>query len=160
MDTKNFMLKTGVRTFEAASYLRRYGLDLVEVKKLFTMDRGDYMHKIRIMETLEVYSSNIAIAHAQESYPNMRVVSSLAADDMLGISGIRAAFVVYEVDGEAYVSARSFGDINVQLICEKLGGGGHMTVAGAQMRGIGMEAALLEVKAAISEYIDETKNDK
>ncbi len=160
MDTKNFMLKTGVRTFEAASYLRRYGLDLVEVKKLFTMDRGDYMHKIRIMETLEVYSSNIAIAHAQESYPNMRVVSSLAADDMLGISGIRAAFVVYEVDGEAYVSARSFGDINVQLICEKLGGGGHMTVAGAQMRGIGTEAALLEVKAAISEYIDETKNDK
>ncbi len=160
MDTKNFMLKTGVRTFEAASYLRRYGLDLVEVKKLFTMDRGDYMHKIRIMETLEVYSSNIAIAHAQEIYPNMRVVSSLAADDMLGISGIRAAFVVYEVDGEAYVSARSFGDINVQLICEKLGGGGHMTVAGAQMRGIGTEAALLEVKAAISEYIDETKNDK
>lgn len=160
MDTKNFMLKTGVRTFEAASYLRRYGLDLVEVKKLFTMDRSDYMHKIRIMETLEVYSSNIAIAHAQESYPNMRVVSSLAADDMLGISGIRAAFVVYEVDGEAYVSARSFGDINVQLICEKLGGGGHMTVAGAQMRGIGTEAALLEVKAAISEYIDETKNDK
>ncbi len=160
MDTKNFMLKTGVRTFEAASYLRRYGLDLVEVKKLFTMDRSDYMHKIRIMETLEVYSSNIAIAHAQEIYPNMRVVSSLAADDMLGISGIRAAFVVYEVDGEAYVSARSFGDINVQLICEKLGGGGHMTVAGAQMRGIGTEAALLEVKAAISEYIDETKNDK
>ena len=160
MDTKNFMLKTGVRTFEAASYLRRYGLDLVEVKKLFTMDRSDYMHKIRIMETLEVYSSNIAIAHAQEIYPNMRVVSSLAADDMLGISGIRAAFVVYEVDGEAYVSARSFGDINVQLICEKLGGGGHMTVAGAQMRGIGTEAALLEVKAAISEYLDETKNDK
>lgn len=160
MDTKNFMLKTGVRTFEAASYLRRYGLDLVEVKKLFTTERADYMHKVSIMETLEVYSSDIAIAYARESYPNMRVVSSLAADDMLGISGVRAAFVVYEYDGEAYVSARSLGDVNVQLICEKLGGGGHMTVAGAQMRGINTEAALLEVKAAISEYIDENKSDK
>ena len=157
MDTKNFIMKTGVRTFEAASYLRRYGLDPVEVKKLFTMDQADYMHKLKIMETFEVYNENIAIAYTKEKYQNMRVVSSQAADDMLGIKGIRAAFVVYQLDAEAYVSARSFGDVNVQIICEKLGGGGHMTVAGAQMKGIDVDAARLELKAAISEYIEENK---
>ena len=157
MDTKNFIMKTGVRTFEAASYLRRYGLDPVEVKKLFTMDKLDYMHKLKIMETFEIYNDNMAIAYTREKYQNMRVVSSQAADDMLGIKGIRAAFVVYQLDSEAYVSARSFGDVNVQLICEKLGGGGHMTVSGAQMRGIDVDAARVELKAAIAEYIEENK---
>ena len=109
------------------------------------------------METFEVYNENIAIAYTKEKYQNMRVVSSQAADDMLGIKGIRAAFVVYQLDAEAYVSARSFGDVNVQIICEKLGGGGHMTVAGAQMKGIDVDAARLELKAAISEYIEENK---
>lgn len=159
MDTKNFMLKTGVRTFEAASYLRRYGLDLVEVKKLFTMDKTDYLHKIKIMENLELYTENIAIAYINDKYANMRVLSSQAADDMLGIRGIRAAFVVYPFETEACISARSLGDINVQLICEKLGGGGHMTVAGAQLKGIDVDAARLELKAAISEYIDENKEE-
>lgn len=157
MDTKNFIMKTGVRTFEAASYLRRYGLDPVEVKKLFTMERTDYIHKLKIMETIEAYNENVAIAYTEEKYPNMRVVSSQAADDMLGIKGIRAAFVVYPLESEIYISARSFGDVNVQLICEKLGGGGHMTVAGAQLRGMSIEAARLELKAAISEYIEENK---
>lgn len=159
MDTKNFMIKTGVRTFEAASYLRRYGLNLVDVKKLFTMEKTDYLHKIKIMENLEIYADNIAIAYTTEKYANMRVLSSQAADDMLGIKGIRAAFVVYPFETEAYVSARSLGDINVQLICEKLGGGGHMTVAGAQLRGIDVDAAKLELKAAIAEYIDENKTE-
>ncbi len=157
MDTKNFMMKTGVRTFEAASYLRRYGLDPVEVKKLFTMEQSDYIHKLKIMETLEVYNENIAIAYTKEKYQNMRVVSSQAADDLLCIKGIRAAFVVYQLESVAYISARSFGDVNVQLICEKLGGGGHMTVAGAQLKGIDVDAARLELKAAIAEYIEESK---
>lgn len=157
MDTKNFMIKTGVRTFEAASYLRRYGLDLVEVKKLFTMEKSDYLHKVKIMESFEVYSENIAIAYTKEKYANMRVVSSQAADDLLGIKGIRAAFVLYTVDNSVYISARSFGDLNVQLICEKLGGGGHMTVAGAQLGGIEIDAGILELKAAIAEYIEENK---
>ncbi len=157
MDTKNFMIKTGVRTFEAASYLRRYGLDLVEVKKLFTMEKSDYLHKVKIMESFEVYSENIAIAYTKEKYANMRVVSSQAADDLLGIKGISAAFVLYTVDNSVYISARSFGDLNVQLVCEKLGGGGHMTVAGAQLGGIEIDAGILELKAAIAEYIEENK---
>lgn len=158
MDTKNFMFKTGVRTFEAASCLRKYGLDPVEAKKLFTMEKTDYLHKLKIMETLEVYGDNIAISYTAEKYSNMRVVSSVACDDLLNIKGVRAAFVVYPMDNDAYVSARSFGDINVQLICEKLGGGGHMTVAGAQLKGMSVEAARLELKAAIAEYIEESKN--
>lgn len=157
MDTKNFTMKTGVRTFEAASYLRRYGLDLVEVKKLFTMEHADYLHKIKIVETMETYNDNVAIAYTEQKYQNMRVVSSQAADDMLNVKGIRAAFVIYCLENEVCISARSFGDVNVQLICEKLGGGGHMTVAGAQLRGITVDAARLELKAAISEYIEENK---
>lgn len=159
MDTKNFMVKTGVRTFEAASFLRRYGLDTVEIKKFFAMDRADYLHKLKIMETFEVYADNIAIAHTNDKYANMRVVSSVACDDLLNIKGIRAAFVVYSVDNDAYISARSFGDVNVQLICEKLSGGGHMTVAGAQMKGMSVEAARLELKAAVAEYIQDTKEE-
>lgn len=157
MDTKNFMLKTGVRTFEAASYLRRYGLDPVEVKKLFTMEKADYDHKIKIMDKIEIYEENIAIAYTEEKYSNMRVVSSIAADDILGIKNVKAAFVIYPIENDCYISARSLGDINVQLVCEKLGGGGHMTVAGAQLKGLGVDAARLEVKAVISEYLEEIK---
>ena len=157
LDTKNFMVKTGVRTFEAASFLRRYGLDTVEIKKFFTMDKAEYITKLKIMETLEVYDGGIAIAYTEDKHTNMRVISSVACDDLLNIKGIKAAFVVYPIDNETYVSARSFGDVNVQLICEKLSGGGHMTVAGAQMKGMSVEAARLELKAAIAEYINETK---
>ncbi|MBQ7794133.1 MAG: DHH family phosphoesterase [Clostridia bacterium] len=159
MDTKNFMVKTGVRTFEAASLLRKYGVDTVEVKKLFSMDKTDYLHKVKTMETLEVYEDNIAIAYTEEKYQNMRVVASVACDDLLNIKGVKAAFVVYPMENAAYVSARSFGDVNVQLVCEKLGGGGHMTVAGAQLKGLSVEAARLELKAVISEYIEETKSE-
>ena len=157
LDTKNFMVKTGVRTFEAASFLRRYGLDTVEIKKFFTMDKAEYITKLKIMETLEVYDGGIAIAYTEDKHTNMRVISSVACDDLLNIKGIKAAFVVYPIDNETYVSARSFGDVNVQLICEKLSGGVHMTVAGAQMKGMSVEAARLELKAAIAEYINETK---
>ncbi|MBQ8636968.1 MAG: DHH family phosphoesterase [Clostridia bacterium] len=157
LDTKNFMVKTGVRTFEAASFLRRYGLDTVEIKKFFTMDREEYLTKLKIMETLEVYDGGIAIAYTEDKHTNIRVISSVACDDLLNIKGIKAAFVVYPIDSETYISARSFGDVNVQLICEKLSGGGHMTVAGAQMKGMSVETARLELKAAIAEYINETK---
>ncbi len=157
IDTKNFVFKTGVRTFEAASYLRRFGLDTVDVKKLFTMNIADYNHKIKIMENIEMYEEGICIAYTEEKYQNMRVVSSIAADDMLGIKDVRASFVIYPVGNDCCISARAFGDINVQLICEKLGGGGHMTVAGAQIKGIGIDAARLELKAAVSEYLEEIK---
>ncbi len=160
MDTKNFMVKTGVRTFEAASFLRKCGLDPVEVKKLFTMEKSDYVQKIKIMDGLEVYEDNIAIAYTEEKHPNIRVISSVACDEMLNIKGVKASFVIYMIDGTAFVSARSLGDINVQLICEKLGGGGHITIAGAQMKGYTTDEVKLELKAAISEYMEESKKEQ
>lgn len=159
MDTKNFMQKTGVRTFEAASYLRRYGLDLIEVKKLFTMDKTDYAHKLEITQNTEIFADNVAVAYTKDTYSNIRVIASLAADDMLNITSVKAAFVVYEYDDEIFVSARSLGDINVQLVCEKLNGGGHITVAGAQMQGIGLEDAIERVKQAILDYINENTEE-
>lgn len=159
MDTKNFMVKTGVRTFEAASYLRKCGLDPIEVKKFFAMEKNEYMYKVHILDNAEVYEDSVAIAYTDEKYANMRVVSSIACDELLNIKGMKAAFVVYISDGEAYVSARSVGDINVQLICEKLGGGGHITIAGAKLKGMTVDEARLELKAAISEYIEENKSD-
>ncbi|MDO4618490.1 MAG: DHH family phosphoesterase [Clostridia bacterium] len=160
MDTKNFMIKTGVRTFEAASFLRKCGLDPVEVKRLFSMDKGDYIQKIRIMESLEIYEENIAIAFTEDKHPNIRVISSIACDDMLNIKGVKASFVIYMIEGTAYISGRSFGDVNVQLILEKLGGGGHITVAGAQIKGSDTANVKDELKKAISQYIEESKTEQ
>ena len=157
IDTKNFVLKTGVRTFEAASYLRRYGLDTIDVKKLFAMNISDHKQKIKIMENIEVYDDSIAIAYTDEKDQNMRVISSIAADDMLDIKDIKASFVIYPTGNDCCISARTLGGVNVQLVCEKLGGGGHMMVAGARLKGVGVEAARLELKAAISEYLEEIK---
>ena len=155
MDTKNFITKTGVRTFEAASYLKRYGLDTSQVKRMFNIDKDEYMRKLDIVKTTQLYNANTAIAMSASNFPNIRMISSQAADDMLNISGTKAAFVLYPVNDDIFVSARSLGDFNVQLIMEKLGGGGHMTVAGAQLKGIRLDAALDKVKKAIDEYIAE-----
>lgn len=156
MDTKNFITKTGVRTFEAASYLRRYGLNTAEVKRLFNIDRNDYLHKIDIVHTTELFCENYAVAVCREAFPNIRVISSQAADDMLNISGVMAAFVIYRTDDSRIsVSARSLGDVNVQIIMEKLGGGGHMTVAGAQLAEMSFEDAIDKLHIAIRDYINE-----
>lgn len=157
MDTKNFMLKTGVRTFEAASYLRRLGLNTVAVKKLFNVNKQDYDHKVDIVKTAKDISNNIAVAKTYEKYQNIKVVASQAADEMLNIGNIKASFVVYPMDNAVGVSARSLGDVNVQLIVEKLGGGGHMTVAGAQIKNVSVDQGVQMVEAAVKEYISESK---
>ena len=159
MDTKNFTVKTGVRTFESASYLRRYGLNTAEVRKLFDSDKDDYIERAKIVENSETVADNILISVCRENYPNMRVISSQAADDMLNINNIAAAFVLYKIDGEINLSARSLGDINVQLIAEKLGGGGHSTVSGAQLKTNDFDEALTALKSAIDEYIKENRKD-
>lgn len=156
MDTKNFVVKTGVRTFEAASYLKRCGLNTLEIKKLFNIDRDEYLHRIDIIKASKIYMDSIAITVCRESYENMRVISSQAADEMMNISGVKAAFVIYPMDSVINISARSYGDVNVQLIMEKLGGGGHATVAGAQLKGTSAEDAANKLKAAIKEYFDES----
>ncbi len=159
MDTKNFTVKTGVRTFESASYLRRYGLNTSEVRRLFNTDKDDYINRAKIVESSQPIAENMLVSVCREDYPNMRVISSQAADEMLNITGITAAFVLYKSDGKIYLSARSLGDINVQLIAENLGGGGHATVAGAQFKTENFEDALDALKNAISSYVKENGKD-
>lgn len=153
MDTKNFIVKTGVRTFEAASYLRRLGLNTADVKKLFNVNKEDYDHRADIVKTARIVASKIAVAKCYTKYPNIRVIASQAADEMLNIGDIRASIVVYPVDGSIGISARSLGDINVQLIMEYLGGGGHSTVAGAQVKEENVDKVIEDVEKAVFDYI-------
>lgn len=155
MDTKNFITKTGVKTFEAASYLKRYGINIMEIKKLFNLPFDEYIKRMEIIRKAEIWNGDIAVSICFESYNNMRVVSSQAADEMLNISGVKAAFVVYPGESEVYLSARSLGEINVQVIMEKLGGGGHMSVAGCQLKSATVSEAREMLKDAIKEYIEE-----
>ncbi|MDY3928121.1 MAG: DHH family phosphoesterase [Clostridia bacterium] len=157
MDTKNFVTKTGVRTFEAASYLKRYGVNTMEVKRLFNLSYDDYIKRLEIVKKTEIWNSDIAVSVCKDGFNNMRVISSQAADEMLNISGIKAAFVIYPGETGACLSARSFGDINVQIIMEKLGGGGHMTVAGCQLKNVSVTEARERLKDTIKEYIEENK---
>jgi len=154
VDTKNFTFKTGVRTFEAASYLRRQGVDTVAVRQLFQNDFETYTSISNVVKSAEWVTGEIALS----SYPhakNAQLIAAKAADELLNLSGIIAAFVLCTVGNEVWISGRSLGDINVQVILEKLGGGGHLTVAGAQLQGIGLEEAKEKLKYAIMEYIKE-----
>lgn len=153
MDTKNFIVKTGVRTFEAASYLRRLGLNTADVKKLFNVNKEDYDHRADIVKTSRVIASQIAVAVSYEAFPNMRVVASQAADEMLNIGDIRASIVVYPQDDGVGISARSIGDVNVQVIMEYLGGGGHSTVAGAQVKENNVDLVVEKVEKAVIDYL-------
>ncbi len=153
LDTKNFVIRTGVRTFEAAAYLRKLGADTVEVRKLFSNSMDSYQRKTRLVSSAEIYRS-CAIACGSSS-DDIKIVAPQAADELLGISGVDASFVLYEYDGGVSLSARSMGALNVQIIMEKLGGGGHHTMAGAQIEGINMEDARQKLLEAIDSYYDE-----
>lgn len=154
LDTKNFVLKTGVRTFEAAAFLRRMGADTVEVRQLFSSTMESYQRKARLVSAAEIYKS-CAIASSDFSSDDLRVVAPQAADELLGISGVKASFVLYEVGGMVNISARSMGQINVQVIMEQLGGGGHLTMAGAQLEGIDLEKARQMLLDAVDKYQEE-----
>lgn len=153
LDTKNFMFKTGVRTFEAAAYLRSAGVDTLRVKKMFRESIDDYKLKACIVTEAQTYGDNIAISLFSGSVPKNVVAS--AADEMLEITDIKAAFVVARSDdGTIVISGRSLGEINVQLILEKLGGGGHLMQAGAQLIGMSVNDAGDVLKEAIDEILD------
>lgn len=156
LDTKNFTIRTGVRTFEAAAYLRRMGADTVKVRRLFASSMESYQIKSRLISSAEVYR-RCAIAFSTISNTDMRVAAPQAADELLGISGVDASFVMYEMDEQVYISGRSMGAINVQIIMEKLGGGGHHTMAGAQLSGKTMDQARKGLMAAIDNYMEEQK---
>lgn len=151
LDTKNFVLKTGSRTFDAASYLRRRGADTVEVKRMFSNSIDTYKVKYQLVSGAEIFN-NCAIVCAEEGTKDIRVASAQAADELLSIQGVSASFVIYPSDGEINISARSLGDVNVQLIMEKMGGGGHQTMAGVQLKNVTIEYArekLVEIISAI-----------
>ncbi|NLJ31073.1 MAG: DHH family phosphoesterase [Clostridiales bacterium] len=135
LDTKNFVLKTGVRTFEAAAYLRRRGADTVEVKRMFSDTIDTYKAKYQIVSGSEILN-DCAIASAEHEFPDIRITAAQAADELLSIQGVIASFVIFPAGGTVNVSARSLGEVNVQLIMETMGGGGHLTMAGAQLNGV------------------------
>ncbi len=156
LDTKNFVLKTGVRTFEASAYLRRRGADTVTVKKLFSDTLDSYKRKAQLVSGAELYK-RCAIATTSWEFDDMRVSAAQAADELLSIQGVMASFVLYKVGGDVSVSARSLGDVNVQLILEEFGGGGHFTMAGAQLKNVSVGEARRRLLRALDSKLDQTK---
>ncbi len=148
LDTKNFVMRTGVRTFEAAAYLRKLGADTVRVRSLFSGSIEAYRARTEIVGAAELHG-RYAIACAPAETQDIRLVAPQAADELLGISKVDAAFVLYDVNGVVNISARSFGAVNVQVIMEQLGGGGHQTMAAAQISGITIADAREKLLAAI-----------
>ena len=158
MDTKNFTFKTGVRTFEAAAYLRKVGVDIIRVKKWFQSDLETYNKISEIVAKAEITNYTIGISTYEEEDPNSNIVCAKAADELLTISDITASFVIGKMGDKVCISGRSIGDINVQVIMEKLGGGGHITLAGTQIEGMTIEKAKEELLEKIDEYFDEISN--
>ena len=155
MDTKNFTFKTGVRTFEAAAFLRKCGVDIIEVKKWFQSDLETYNKISEIVANSEIINDTIAISIYDKEDSDANIICAKAADELLTISNITASFVIGKMDDKICISGRSIGDINVQLILEKLGGGGHITVAGAQIEGMTQEEVKQELINRINEYFTE-----
>ena len=156
MDTKNFTFKTGVRTFEAAAYLRKYGIDIIKVKKWFQSDLESYTVIADIVKNAEIVNDTIGISiYDDEKDKNANLICAKAADELLTISDITASFVLGHMGDKICISGRSIGDINVQIIMEKMGGGGHITLAGAQLEGLSMEDARNELIIRINEYFVE-----
>ncbi|EOD00028.1 DHH family phosphoesterase [Caldisalinibacter kiritimatiensis] len=155
VDTKNFTFKTGVRTFEAASFLRRSGADTTSVKQLFKDDLETFVAKADVIKKADVIEDKIAISTLDEEIENSVLVAAQSADELLNIKGITASFVLAVSGDIIHISGRSLGDINVQLILEALGGGGHLTTAGAQLEDVTLEEAKEQLIDAIKEYLKE-----
>lgn len=155
VDTKNFTFKTGVRTFEAAAYLRKFGVDIIKVKKWFQADLESYNVIADIVKNAELISDSIAISIYNETQKDANTICAKAADELLTISNITASFVIGNTGDNITISGRSIGDINVQIIMEKLGGGGHITLAGAQLEDMTIEEAKAELINRINEYFTE-----
>ena len=156
IDTNNFMTKTGVRTFEAAAFLRRNGADVTRVRKLFREDAAVYKTRADAVSQAEIYKHTYAISVCNsEDLQSPTIVGAQAANELLNIKGIKASFVLTEYQGLIYVSARSIDEVNVQIIMERLGGGGHMNVAGCQMEDISIPEAIGILKKTLDTMIQE-----
>ena len=156
IDTNNFVTKTGVRTFEAAAFLRRCGADVTRVRKALRYDMDSYKARAEAVRHAESYMDDYAIsicpAQGLES-PN--VVGAQAANELLNIVGVKASFVVTEYGKRIFISARSIDEVNVQIIMERLGGGGHINIAGAQLSGVTAEEAVRKIKDVLREMTEE-----
>lgn len=154
IDTNNFTQKTGVRTFEAAAFLKRNGADVTRVRKLFREDVNEYKARADAVSQAEIYKDYYAVAICNaENCASPTVVGAQAANELLNIKGVRASFVFTDYQNTAFISARSIDEVNVQVIMEKLGGGGHMSVAGCQMEGVALEDAITQLKVTLDEMI-------
>lgn len=156
IDTNNFMTKTGVRTFEAAAFLRRNGADVTRVRKLFREDANEYKARADTVSQAEIYRNAYAISICtSEDLQSPTVVGAQAANELLNIKGIKASFVLTDYQNQVYVSARSIDEVNVQIIMERLGGGGHMNIAGCQMEDVSLVEAISIVKNTLDAMIQE-----
>ena len=156
IDTREFTNQTGVRTFEVAAYLRRCGADITRVRKVFREDFNDYQAKADTISRADIYRNSYAISSLEKNgSESPTVLCAKAANELLNIRGIKASIVLTKVENTVFLSARSIDELNVQVLMEKLGGGGHRTVAGAQIEGKEIEECIELVKAAIDEMIEE-----
>ena len=156
IDTQNFTNQTGVRTFEAAAFLRRSGADITRVRKLFRENMADYQAKAEAVRNAQVYMDAFAISVCpSDGIESPTILGAQAANELLEIRGIKASVVLTLYNGVVYYSARSIDEVNVQVMMEKLGGGGHRTIAGAQMKDVTVEEAKTRLKEVIQEMMAE-----
>ena len=155
VDTNNFMTKTGVRTFEAAAFLRRNGADVTRVRKLFREDALEYKAKADAVSQAEIYKQYFAISICTaDELPSPTIIGAQAANELLNIKGIKASFVLTDYQGKIYISARSIDEVNVQVIMERMGGGGHLSTAACQMEGVGVIEAIGALKRTIDSMLE------
>ncbi len=156
IDTNSFVNKAGVRTFEAAAYLRRRGADVTRVRKALRDDFGSYMAKVEAVSRAQKFMDDFAISVCEgEGIENPNIVGAQAADELLNITGVKASFVLTQCNDRIYISARSIDEVNVQLVCERLGGGGHLNVAGAQLPGVSPEEAAEQLRNTLAQMKQE-----
>ena len=155
IDTNNFLTKTGVRTFEAAAFLKRCGADVTRIRKAFRTDMEEYIAKAKAVSTSEIFMDGFILAEcAADSAGSPTVLGAQVANELMDINNVRASFVFTEYNNQIYISARSIDEVNVQVVMEKLGGGGHMSVAGAQLSGCSISEAKQQVKAVLQEMVN------
>ena len=156
VDTNNFMNKPGVRTFEAVAFLRRSGADIIRIRKMFRSDIEEYKVRAEAIQNTEIFMDAFAIAPCNaDNCESPTIVGAKIADDLLDINGIRATFVLTSYEGRIYISARSIDELNVQVVMEKMGGGGHITSAGAQLEGCTLEEGAEKIKELLNKMKEE-----
>ena len=155
VDTDNFTQKTGVRTFEAAAFLRRCGADVTRVRKMFRENMNDYRARGEAIKNAELFRDSFAISVCPSDYvESPTVVGAQAANELLNIVGVKASFVLTDYKGVIYVSARAIDEVNVQIIMERMGGGGHLNIAGCQLQGMSVDNAKMYLKRTLAAMLE------